>query len=59
MEPATTSDITAIIKQQVERMAIRQNAAITANLIAISKNNIASKLRFILVGLINTSIHQI
>jgi len=52
MEPATTSDITAIIKQQVERMAIRQNAAITANPIAISKNNIASKLRFIVFAII-------
>jgi hypothetical protein len=32
-------------------MAMRQNAAITANPIAISKNNIASKLRFIVFSL--------
>ena len=52
MEPETTSDITANIKQQDEKMAMRQKAAKTANPTAISKNKIASKLRFIVFAII-------
>ena len=48
MEPEINNDMTTTIIQQVDKITVLHKAAKTANSIAISKNNIASKLRFIL-----------